>query len=173
MKLKLLLLIPLLAIGCATQKSNHTLAREMIRPGVQPECFRIKDDDADMAKALKKARRTVSTFIAAVQHPAATQRDFEVKKPFIHEGVLEHIWLSDVTYSGGRFHGKVDNSPKNIPVLKMGDRASVNPNEITDWAFVDKGTLVGGYTIRVLFKELSPERQQAFEKEANFHITNQ
>ena len=173
MKYKLLLMIPLLATSCTTQRSNHTLGREMIRPGVEPERFAIKDDDAEMGRAVKKARKTVSTFIAAVQHPTPTQRDFEVKKPYIHDGVMEHLWLSEVTFSGGRFHGKVDNRPRSIPGLKMGDRSSVNPREITDWAFVDKGILIGGYTIRVLFNELPPERKQAFEDEADFHITKQ
>jgi uncharacterized protein YegJ (DUF2314 family) len=54
----------------------------------------------------------------------------------------------------------------------MGDRVSVNPNEISDWAFVENGRLVGGYTIRVLYTELSPEGRQALEKEARFHIAN-
>jgi uncharacterized protein YegJ (DUF2314 family) len=170
MKNHLFLLIPLLAAGCVTHKSNHTLAREMIRPGVEPERFRIMDDDAEMDQAVKSARKTVRTFIAAVQHPTATQRDFEVKKPFVHDGAVEHIWLYHVTFSGGRFHGEVDNRPRYIPGLKMGDRVSVNPNEITDWAFVDKDMLVGGYTIRVLFDELPQERKKAFENEANFHF---
>ena len=52
----------------------------------------------------------------------------------------------------------------------MGDRVSVNPNEITDWAFVENGRLVGGYTIRVLYSELSPERRKALEAEARFRI---
>lgn len=93
-----------------------------------------------------------------------------MKKPFVHEGEIEHVWLSNVTFQGGRFHGTVDNHPKNVAHLKMGDRASVNPNEITDWAFVNNGVLVGGYTIRVLYRELPAERQQALMKEANFRI---
>jgi uncharacterized protein YegJ (DUF2314 family) len=124
-----------------------------------------------MAQAVKSARKTVGKFIAALRHPAATQRDFTVKKPFIFKGVIEHIWLSDLTFRDGHFHGKVDNKPRIIPGLKMGDLVSVNPNEITDWAFVDNGHLVGGYTIRVLVNDLSPARKLAFEKEANFHIT--
>jgi uncharacterized protein YegJ (DUF2314 family) len=171
MKFQLLLLMPLFAVSCATQPSSPTVARELIRPEFKPECFRVKDDDAEMAKAVKQARATVRTFIAAVRHPSATQRDFEVKKPCVHEGRVEHIWLSEITFSGGRFHGKVDNRPRSIPGLKMGDLVSVNPKEITDWAYVDKGTLVGGYTIRVLYNDLSPERKVALEKEANFHIT--
>ena len=168
----LILVLPLLAIGCASPHSTHPLAREVIRPGAEPEYFTVSDDDAAMIQAVKQARKTVPTFIAALRHPRSTQGKFEVKKPFVKDGAVEHMWLSDVTFSGGRFHGMVDNHPRKTPGVKMGDRVSVNPNEITDWAFVDKGTLVGGYTIRLLFSDLSPERKVAFEKEAKFRIAN-
>ena len=165
--------------GCASQQGNHPVAREIVRPGTphgairastEPEFFRIPDEDIEMARAVRKARRTVGKFIAAVQNPTAGQRDFEVKKPFVQGAEVEHIWLSNVTFHGNRFHGYVDNHPRKIKGLKLGDRVSVNPDEISDWAFVDHGRLVGGYSIRVLYKNLSPERQKELEQEANFHI---
>lgn len=76
MKCKLLLLIPVLAAGCSTQPPNHTLGREMIRPGVEPERFHIQEGDAEMARAVKQARKTVPTFIAALRHPAPTPTGF-------------------------------------------------------------------------------------------------
>ena len=167
-----LILTALLAVGCASPHSTHSIAREMRRAGVEPESFQIKDEDAQMGKAVTKARKTVGTFIAALKHPAATQRDFEVKKPFLLGDVVEHMWLSEVTYSKGRFHGKVDNRPREIKGVKFGDRVSVNPREITDWAFVDKGVLVGGYTIHLLHNELSAERKKELEKQLNCRIGN-
>ncbi len=168
----LLLALPLLAIGCASPspRTTHPLAREVMRPGTEPEYFKVSDNDAAMMAAVRQARRNLPTFVDALQHPAKGQRKFEVKKPFIKDAMVEHIWLSDVTYSGGRFHGRVDNHPRLITGVKMGDRVSVNPNEITDWAFVDKGQLMGGYTIRELVNELPADRRAAFEKEAEFHI---
>jgi len=115
----------------------------------------------------------VGVFIQALQHPARGQRDFEVKKPFRQGDVVEHLWLSNVQFKGNRFHGYVDNRPRKIKGLKMGDRVSVNPNEISDWAFVENGRLVGGYTIRVLYTHLSPERRKALEQEARFRIGSQ
>jgi uncharacterized protein YegJ (DUF2314 family) len=56
--------------------------------------------------------------------------------------------LSDVEFAGGRFKGKVDNAPMKIHGLKIGQVVSANPDEISDWAYVDNGKLVGGYTIR-------------------------
>lgn len=171
MNSKLLLLLPFLVASCTTGDHSHGGPREMVQNGDEPVCCLVRSGDAEMRKAVKMARKTVPTFIAALKHPTATQRDFAVKKPFIHDGILEHIWLSNVACHGTHFHGNVDNKPDHIPDVKMGDRVSVNVNEITDWAFVDKDQLVGGYTIRVLYKDLSPERKKAFEAEAKYHIT--
>lgn len=171
MKYKLLMLLPLVAAGCAGWGNGRSASREIALAGGQPGCCQIKDNDYEMARAVRNARRNVGTFIAALEHPTATQRNFEVKKPFIHQGKLEHIWLSGLTYHEGHFHGKVDNKPEHIPDVKMGDRVTVNVDEITDWAFVDQDTLVGGYTIRVLLKDLSPEDQKAFLVRANCHFT--
>jgi uncharacterized protein YegJ (DUF2314 family) len=166
----LLLIGPLLIAGCAAQRVEHPLAREIRRTGVQPEIFRIEDRDAQMHKAVSEARRTVGVFIAALKHPAKGQHDFEVKKPCLKDGEVEHLWLSEVEFSGNRFHGRVDNRPRKITGLKFGDRVSVNPEEISDWAFVDNGKLVGGYTIRVLSQNLSPERRKEFENETKVRI---
>ena len=76
----------------------------------------------------------------------------------------EHIWLADVQYTGGRFVGYVDNKPVNIKGLKLGDKESVNPDEISDWLYIDHGKLVGGYTVRVLYSELSPKEKQEFTR---------
>jgi uncharacterized protein YegJ (DUF2314 family) len=152
---------------------DHPVAREAIRQGANPEFFRIKNHDAAMKDAVQTARKTEHTFIAALQHPTATQRDFEIKKRFVQGSEKEHIWLSDVTYSGNRFQGTVDNTPVRITGVKIGDRVSANPDEISDWAYVDNGNLVGGYTIRVLYNELSPERKKELERENKFHISVQ
>ena len=134
--------------------------------------YTVNDDDKQLEHASGHARRTVGQFITALRSPQPGQRDFQVKKLFVtKDGQAEHIWLADVKFNGNRFVGVVDNRPAHIPGLKVGDRASVNPDEISDWSYVDHGKLVGGYTIRVLYAELTPEERQDFEKRADFHIT--
>lgn len=162
--------LPLVIGSCASQQSVHPIGREVIRRGAEPECYEITENDSAMARAVKRARKTQRTFIAALKDPKPGQGSFEVKKPVVQGDAVEHLWLRDVTYSGHRYHGYVDNVPRSITGLKMGDRVSVNPSEITDWAFVDHGRLVGGYTIRVLCGEFSTERRAAFEKEVGFKI---
>ena len=121
----------------------------------------------------KDKKEALAELNDALKNPQPGQRDFEVKKPFRANGETEHIWLANVTYSGNRFHGVVDNMPQHIPGLKMGTKVSVNPNELTDWAYVDHGNLVGGYTIRVMYDEMPADRKKAMEREANFRIAQQ
>ncbi len=152
------------------QTPSHPLGRAVRRPGAEPEYFEVKENDAQMKRAVRMARKHLRVFITALEHPAPGQSDFEVKKPFVQGDHVEHIWLSHVRYSGRRFHGSVDNQPQEIQGLKMGMRVSVNPNEISDWLFLDNGKLVGGYTIRVLYNDLPPDRKKEFMTEADFKI---
>jgi uncharacterized protein YegJ (DUF2314 family) len=148
---------------------NPTSGERQSRSG-EPEVYRVENQHAAMRKAVDQARKTVSQFIKAVQHPAAGQTDFEVKKPFVQGNEVEHIWLSDVEFVGGRFKGKVDNAPVKVHGLKMGQVVSVNPDEISDWAYVDNGKLIGGYTIRAHYNELTPAEQKEFQRQADFKL---
>jgi uncharacterized protein YegJ (DUF2314 family) len=154
-------------------QAAHVVAQELKKGNTEPEYFEVPNDHAAMHHAVIEARKTVGRFIIALKHPATGQQDFEVKKPFIQGNQVEHIWLSDVRFVGNRFQGQVDNQPRKIRGLKLGQLVSVNPNEISDWLYVDNGKLVGGYTVRAHYDELSPQQKQEFDRKADFKIGKQ
>jgi uncharacterized protein YegJ (DUF2314 family) len=137
---------------------------------LDPKPYQVPNEHAAMQEAVTKARKTVRQFIGALQHPSSGESDFEVKKPFVEKGNVEHIWLSDVTFVGGRFQGKVDNEPSDIRGLKVGQVVSVNPDEISDWVYIKNGKLVGGYTIRAHYNELTPQEKQEFNRSTDFQM---
>jgi uncharacterized protein YegJ (DUF2314 family) len=145
-------------------------AQGLEKSSAEPPYFEAPKDHAAMHRAVTEARKTVGRFITALKHPAPGQQDFEIKKPFIENGQVEHIWLSDVQFVGNRFQGRVDNQPRKIRKLKLGQLVSVNPNEISDWLYIDHGKLVGGYTVRVQYNELSAQEKQEFDRAADFKI---
>src|SRR5258708_30699528 len=144
--------------------------QELEKSSIEPPYFEVPKDHAAMHRAVTQARKTVGEFIAALKHPAPGQQDFEIKKPFIQNGQVEHIWLSDVQFVGNRLQGRVDNEARKIQGLKLGQLVSVKPSEISDWLYVDHGKLVGGYTVRVQYNELSPKEKQEFDRAADFKI---
>jgi uncharacterized protein YegJ (DUF2314 family) len=146
------------------------VGRELQKSSTEPPYYEVPNDHTVMHRAVTQARKTVGEFITALKHPAPGQQDFEVKKPFIQGNEVEHIWLSDVRFVGNRFQGRVDNQPRKIRGLKLGQLVSVNPNEISDWLYIDNGKLVGGYTVRVQYNELLPQEKQEFDRAADFKI---
>lgn len=154
-------------------KTTNVVGQELAKSDAGSTYYQVPRDHAAMHRAVHEARRTVKKFIVALKHPTAGQTDFEVKKPFIQGNEVEHIWLSNVEFVGNRFQGRVDNQPRKIRGLKLGQLVSVNPNEITDWLYVDNGKLIGGYTVRAHYDELSPEQKQEFDREADFKMEKQ
>jgi uncharacterized protein YegJ (DUF2314 family) len=165
------LIIAISALALASISAQAADTRQAFeRTSTEPPYVEVPKDHTAMHQAVTQARKTVGEFIAALNHPAPGQKDFEVKKPFIQNGQVEHIWLSDVQFVGNRFQGRVDNQPRKIQGLKLGQLVSVKPSEISDWLYIDHGKLVGGYTVRVHYNELSPKEKQEFDRAADFKI---
>jgi uncharacterized protein YegJ (DUF2314 family) len=165
----LIIAISALALLSINAQAADT-GQERENSSIEPPYVEVSKNDIAMRRAVTEARRTVGEFIAALKHPAPSQHDFEVKDLFIQNGEVEHIWLSDVQFASNRFQGRVDNQPRKIQRLKLGQLVSVKPNEISDWLYIDHGKLVGGYTVRVQYNELSPKEKQEFDRAADFKI---
>jgi uncharacterized protein YegJ (DUF2314 family) len=152
-------------------QAANVVPQELKKGNAEPEYFEVpKGHHAAMHLAVKEARKTVGKFISALEHPSPGQEDFEIKKPFVQGSQVEHIWLSDVRFVDNVFQGRIDNQPRKITGLKLGEIVSVKANEISDWLYIDNGKLVGGYTVRVHYDELTPQQKQEFDRRADFRI---
>jgi uncharacterized protein YegJ (DUF2314 family) len=131
----------------------------------------VKNDDAEMNAAIQKAKETVlPEFVPALQTRKAGQTGFAVKYPVKDGEQLEHMWISGVTYDGQKFTGRVDNDPNLVKNVKLGQSLSVSPEEISDWMYVDKGKLVGGFTLRAMRDKMSAQERATFDKQIPFKI---
>lgn len=83
---------------------------------------------------------------------------FSVKTPVEENGLTEHFWLSDVSYSDGVFSGKIANEPGIVGNVKFGDSWTVKETEISDWMFMRGEMIHGGFTLEPLLKSM-PEEQ--------------
>jgi uncharacterized protein YegJ (DUF2314 family) len=168
-------LAALLAASAGTSLTVNTQAANVVgstlkQSSAGPEFYQVPKNNAAMHLAVQEARKTIKTFIAALKQPGPGQQDFELKKRFVQGDQVEHIWLSNVKIVGNHFEGQIDNQPRKIGGLKLGQVVSVKRNEISDWLYIDNGTLVGGYTVRAHYNELTPQQKQEFDREADFKI---
>jgi uncharacterized protein YegJ (DUF2314 family) len=128
----------------------------------------VAGDDPKMNEAIEKARSSVQSFIIALKAAKPGQSAFSVKMAFTDGSNTEHIWLTPVSYDGKRFHGTINNEPETVKNVRFGQKASVEVSKISDWMYVEKRKLVGGYTLRVLRDGLPPNERAAFDKTVPF-----
>jgi len=170
MKAFLFLVAVLALASCHKPKPSNVVRREG-----KPDYIRVEGkEQAKMEQAIERARKEIDTFIAALANPKPTQSHLSVKKPFSwkngDETNYEHIWLSDVTFKEGVFHGRVGNEPVDVKDVKLGDEAILKKSEASDWMFIEDGYLVGGYTIRILRDAMPPDERADFDASVPFKI---
>jgi len=170
MKAFLFLVAVLALASCHKPKPSNVVRREG-----KPDYIRVEGkEQAKMEQAIERARKEIDTFIAALANPKPTQSHLSVKKPFSwkngDETNYEHIWLSDVTFKEGVFHGRVGNEPVDVKDVKLGDEATLQKSEASDWMFIEDGYLVGGYTIRILRDAMPPDERADFDASVPFKI---
>lgn len=147
--------------SCGQQKIND-------REG-EPDIYNTDSDDKEMNEAIGKSRATFNDFATAFDSKKRSLSYFSVKMPFPTERGAEHIWLSEVTKTGGKFYGKIDNLPEEVTSVELGQTIQIDPSKISDWFYVDNGKLVGGLTIRVIRDRMSPAERKQLDQE--FGIT--
>ncbi|MDP6634717.1 MAG: DUF2314 domain-containing protein [Phycisphaerae bacterium] len=154
------------ASDCEDRKDDGVVRRDG-----EPD-FVTQYDEKAMTDAVAKAKATWKEFSAALARPAPGMTNFTVKRGFLvdddPEG--EHIWLSNVSFDGEKFRGTVDNNPVSTKEVKFGQIVDVRPEELTDWMFVENGILRGGYTLRVLIMQESPEDRKKLLKTLGFRL---
>ena len=169
MKALLSLILVAAAFTLSSCDSKKSTSQTVHREG-QPDYVRVPETDPEMDRAIQSAHDSVDTFILALRNRAPTQVGFSVKKPFKDGTQVEHIWLSDASFDGTVFRGRVDNEPVDVTNVKLGDKATVSKGEVSDWFYIDGGKLVGGYTLRVLYSRMSEAEKKEFLSHVPFQM---
>ena len=126
--------------------------------------------DTELDTAIQQARDSLSDFIEAISTPHADRTLVAVKVRFYPpDESPQDIWVDEVSYVNGIFRGSMGDD---IPSLRLefGETITVNEKDILDWMIVEDGKLVGGYTIRLAMKRMSPEERERFLESLDYAI---
>lgn len=127
--------------------------------------------DDEMNEAISEARSSFQQFADALSSSRPGYSLFALKVMFEdHVGGFEHIWITDIYFRDGQFHGTVGNTPSYTTEVEAGQQITVDLNKVSDWMYVYNGVLHGGYTLRVLRNRMSPEERNEFDKSLEFTI---
>lgn len=75
---------------------------------------------------------------------------FFVRGGFGPAKAREILWVRNVSYANGSFRGTLDQEPKLYRKARKGDKVTVSPQDVFDWAIKDGDQLRGRYTEQIL-----------------------
>jgi uncharacterized protein YegJ (DUF2314 family) len=128
----------------------------------EPPVINVPRGDPEMAEAVAKGRAALGRFWQALEKPAPDESSFQLKVALpTGEGNSEHIWTDRIARQDGKIFGNINNVPKLLRNVRLGQRIEIPEPQISDWLYLRSGKIVGGYTIRVLLKRLPREEAAA------------
>lgn len=127
-------------------------------------------DDTGMNAAMQRARNEIGTLVTRLKTPVAQTDYLSIKVALpTQAGSTEHIWCGNVSHNNGTFTARIDNKPVD-PQYKLGQVLTLQADQISDWMYVEKGKLVGGYTMLYHYSTLSDKEKAAMRRALPFQI---
>lgn len=126
-----------------------------------PNVLWLDASDPEMAAAVGEAQRTFDQYCEALTRTTPAVEDCGVKVFFPSSqdpAAGEHMWVNEVTFGPGGIAGTLCNDPGWVRGLVCGDRVPFTPDRVSDWFYVAGGALHGGFTLKVLFRQYTPEQ---------------
>ena len=109
----------------------------------------VPSEDPEMEAAIDEAKKSFRQFFHAFHNPTPQQTSFLVKIAFYVGDTYEHIWVADLDFTGNKARGVVAVEPVTNLIHFM-EPIEFEMMYISDWMYMDEGSLVGGYTTKLL-----------------------
>jgi len=152
------------AARAAALSARPIAANSILRKAERDEIVFLAVNDATMTVALRSARVTLPGFLALAKRPGPTMEGFAIKIAIIAHDGLEYFWIQPFAHVDERFVGQINNTPRSVANLKIGDTITFTELEIMDWMYMDAGTMMGNYSVRALLKSALPQDREAFKR---------
>jgi len=140
--------------GCGRAERNQAESLAVAVPAIDPM----------LEAATRQAQKSIGEFTAHLKEPASGQSDFSIKVAVNDDGIVHYLWLQKVSYQDSRFTGVLAGDAQGLKGHHPGEVITVPAEEIFDWMYVERGKLIGGFTLRAIRERLSGKQREAFEK---------
>jgi uncharacterized protein YegJ (DUF2314 family) len=167
----LLIVVPFFFSCGNTQSGRHPTGSDKLGLDTTGNTFLITSEDTSMNLAIAKAKLTIDKFDQALKSNNSSYSDFAVKKRYMtSDNGGEHMWITGIILVNGNYKGFINNDAEKTTEVKYGDTVIVRKDEITDWMYLDKNVLRGGYTIREIRNKLNKAEKVKMDKDMGFKI---
>jgi uncharacterized protein YegJ (DUF2314 family) len=125
-----------------------------ILPMPQVATVAIRDDDPRLQFAVRQARDTFDEFLTAFADRLPDDF-FAIKGLFTDDFGKEYLWVTPVVFGDEYITGLLDNTPKVVQTVRLGQTVRIPRSNIFDWLYVSQGTRHGAYTVEALHQLLT------------------
>lgn len=139
---------------------------------IRSDVHGVRHDEA-MEAAIARARETLPTFHTYLRRAADDEVFAQLKARFELGDEVEHMWVSDVSFKGGVYHGRLASTPLAETDLEPGDAVTIRPEEVTDWMVLVGDLMLGGFTVIEIRRRMEPEQREAFDKRMDYQVPDE
>jgi len=128
----------------------------------EPLFMAFKDDDPEVAAAVAQARATLDYFAAHFDHPLEYGTHL-FKAKLVDGDESAHLWLGLTAVTQKGFTGELFETPPEFATLHAGTQLSISKGAVEDWAIIQSGTLIGGFSMRLQRSKLPKSKRAAYD----------
>lgn len=140
-------------------------AESLLDRAKRDEIAHVAKDDAEMAAAMRRAREALPEFLRLAASPRPTTRGFAVKVGISEADDTEFFWIAPFARRNNEFTGRINNTPRLVKKVKLGQTITFREDEIVDWLYQDASAMRGNFTACVLLKREPRDEAEKFMKQ--------
>jgi uncharacterized protein YegJ (DUF2314 family) len=147
--------------------ASNSFSESVLDRAKRDEIVMVPDEDPAMAAAFKKARATLDDFLALAKNPPPHLRTIAVKVGLSDKKETEYFWIVPFREESTGFAGQLNNEPRLVKTVKIGQEIRFTKKEIVDWMYVDtlKKKMEGNFTLCALLTRESRDEAAKMKKQ--------
>jgi uncharacterized protein YegJ (DUF2314 family) len=157
-KTPFILLIGLLA-------ATPLAAQTVLEKAARDEVAAAPNTDPNMAAAMRKAQSTLADFLKIAAAPAPSTQGFSIKVAVREGERVEYFWITPFTNNGSQFSGEINNTPRVVHSVKMGQTITFAQSDIVDWMYIENNRMKGNFTACALLKSVPKNEAEDFRRQ--------
>lgn len=119
--------------------------------------------DEELAEAVRQAQETLHIWRQEFLAPQKPYMMTSLKVRFGEQGDIEDMWTEPVYILDNLYTVRIIEGVTVEQGIHPDRLVDVRPEDIIDWMLLEEdGTLVGGYTLRLEYKRMTPEQQKKY-----------
>ena len=145
--------------ACQSSANSATSVSASSSPVPQNETY----SEEELNEAIRQAQETLNILKSAFLSPKPSYAYMHVKVRFSSGPVREDMWTQPVELMGDIFVVQMMEGVSIDNGIHPDRYLNIPSKDIIDWMIMeDDGTVLGGYTLRLEYKYLTPEEQERY-----------